>query len=232
VNWAQAFQRGATLFTIDGACTPRYASPERLQGRVSAASDQYSLAITICELVAGRHPFEGPGEEQLADRLAGRMNLNFLPDPLRPAICRALDPNPAKRHRSCPDLIAALAKALMLSADAGSMKTLMGINWDSHDPLKAGPPIEVILWPEEESPAAPLPIDPEPPRRRMSVPMRAWAEVRFALDWVGGRVGSQFAEARPWHVGVAFTAMVVVMSMIPGTIFASLANQLLAARPR
>ncbi len=44
--------------------TPRYLSPEQAEsGRVDARSDQYSLAVIVFEMIAGRPPFLGPGPQ-------------------------------------------------------------------------------------------------------------------------------------------------------------------------
>src|SRR5262249_4335193 len=40
--------------------TPEYASPEVYHGRLSRASDQYSLAVTYCEVRGGRLPMARP----------------------------------------------------------------------------------------------------------------------------------------------------------------------------
>lgn len=52
--------------------TVRYASPEQLRGgRVSTASDIYSLGVILYELLAGVHPFAGPaGSSSLTAALA------------------------------------------------------------------------------------------------------------------------------------------------------------------
>src|SRR5207302_2430558 len=42
-----------------GGVTPLYASPETFQGKISARSDQYSLAIVYAELLTGQRPFNG-----------------------------------------------------------------------------------------------------------------------------------------------------------------------------
>src|SRR5262249_33220393 len=49
-----------------GAITPLYASPESFRGQPTIFSDQYSLAVTYCELVSGNLPFQGKNFRQLA----------------------------------------------------------------------------------------------------------------------------------------------------------------------
>jgi serine/threonine protein kinase len=112
VPWGQAVQKGATLFTAEGAFSPYYAPPEAFFGMVSRSFDQYSLALTFCELVSGVVPFRGCAEAQVSERLDGRVELGFLPEPLRAPISKALSPQPEQRFSSCSALIRALHEAL------------------------------------------------------------------------------------------------------------------------
>jgi serine/threonine-protein kinase len=71
-NWAYVCDFGVaktqdTKLTQTGGTigTPAYMSPEQLYGRtLDGRSDQYSLAVVLFELLAGRHPFPG---ESVAD---------------------------------------------------------------------------------------------------------------------------------------------------------------------
>ena len=93
--------------------TPGYFSPEHLRGDVpTTASDAFTAAIILCELLAGRHPFAsglGDGAEPGDYRervLAGRHDFGFeaprfLPDVVAPGLgrllLRALSPDSAGR---------------------------------------------------------------------------------------------------------------------------------------
>jgi len=112
VPWGQALSQGATLFTREGAFTPKYAPPEAFQGKFSRSSDQYSLALTFCELVAGTIPFTGTGDVQVKERLNGRMEMGFLPEALRPVIGKALSPQAQDRFPSCMEFIISMRDAL------------------------------------------------------------------------------------------------------------------------
>ena len=85
--------------------TPRYASPELLQGKISRTSDQYSLAVVYQELLTGELPFEGNG---LLKRLLIAPDLAALPEADQPLIARALSADPEKRFPSCLEFINAL----------------------------------------------------------------------------------------------------------------------------
>lgn len=91
--------------------TPAYAAPEFLNQRVTRWSDQYSLAITYCQLRANRLPFEGPKLAVLAGHLTRPPNLEMLPETERPPVARALAKEPSQRWPSCRDFVEALAQA-------------------------------------------------------------------------------------------------------------------------
>jgi eukaryotic-like serine/threonine-protein kinase len=97
--------------------TPAYMSPEQAagSGEVDGRSDQYSLACTVYELLAGEPPFTGPSAQGLM-----RRHLHEAPRPvtaLRPglpaavrdALARALAKEPAERYASSMAFAAALA---------------------------------------------------------------------------------------------------------------------------
>jgi serine/threonine protein kinase len=115
VPWGEALHRDATLFTRFGAFTPYFAPPEAFSGMISRTFDEYSLALTFCELISGRIPFTGDGERQVEQRARGEFDLSFLPPQLRLLVARALSPTPAERFPSCRALINTLERALDLS---------------------------------------------------------------------------------------------------------------------
>ncbi len=92
--------------------TPAYLAPERAQGRsdqAEPASDQYSLGVTLYELLSGHVPFAGPLDVAIFH------TLNSPPPPLRgfhlevppelEAICfKALAKKPEERYPSCQEL--------------------------------------------------------------------------------------------------------------------------------
>ena len=107
--------------------TPGYFSPEHLRGEVpTTASDAFTAAIIIWQLLAGRHPFasaldDGAEPGDYRERvLAGRSDFGSsapkfvggvaAPDSLRRLLMAALSPDPAKRP-TATDLHAALLEA-------------------------------------------------------------------------------------------------------------------------
>ena len=112
--------------------TPGYFSPEHLRGDVpTAASDAFTAAIILWQLLAGRHPFLsalGDDAEPGAYRervLAGRTDFGDGPPPfldnirapeLAHLMAQALSPDPAARP-TVPELHAAVVAARRSSAE-------------------------------------------------------------------------------------------------------------------
>ena len=98
--------------SVVGGLTPIYAAPEVFDGRPSANSDQYSLAIMYQELLTGVRPFAGRTIAQLATQhVHSSPNLDPLPPMDRPVVARALEKNPERRFASCMEFVEALREA-------------------------------------------------------------------------------------------------------------------------
>ena len=92
-----------------GAITPLYAAPESFQGRVSLFSDQYSLAVTYCELLTGKLPFDGKNFRQLMlQHTQSEPILDGLPEGDRPVVARALAKDPRTRFPSSLEFVRCL----------------------------------------------------------------------------------------------------------------------------
>jgi serine/threonine protein kinase len=93
--------------------TPAYAAPEQLAGEsVSAATDQYALALVCAELISGR-PWRDPNAtplELLRCSLRGALEVRELNtrEPVRAALERALAADPAARFASVSAFLGAL----------------------------------------------------------------------------------------------------------------------------
>ena len=94
-----------------GSLTPSFAAPELFRGEVSSRSDQYSLAVTYCQLRAGVLPFTGGPAAVTAGHLYRAPDLDALPRAERPVVARALAKRPEHRWPDCGAFVEALARA-------------------------------------------------------------------------------------------------------------------------
>ncbi len=123
----------ATLASAGTAVgTKAYMAPERcaIGGRFDGRSDQYSLAVTAYELLAGRKPFLGTTAPILKEHthapvpplIAMRPE---LPASLCDAVARGLSKRPADRFPTCADFArAALQEVPALDGDPGYVRFL------------------------------------------------------------------------------------------------------------
>jgi serine/threonine-protein kinase len=89
------------------AGTAPYAAPEVFQGQLSRWTDQFSLAVTYCELRGGRRPYTN------VPRLGTEFvhpppDLTMLPTDERPVVARALATSPSTRWKTCGEFMAQL----------------------------------------------------------------------------------------------------------------------------
>jgi serine/threonine protein kinase len=91
--------------------TPPYAAPELLHGRASPTTDQYSLAVTYCDLVAGERILGAPvfGDESAISRI----DLTKVRRRERPVLERALAADPSRRWPSCEAFVEALRDVVL-----------------------------------------------------------------------------------------------------------------------
>jgi tetratricopeptide (TPR) repeat protein len=113
----------AGVVTADGAAktstllspiagTPRYMSPEQLNGLpADARSDQFAFCVALYEALFGAHPFAAADDTALADRRAKVLQppvaaqKSRLAARLAPAILRGLAADPARRWGSMGELL-------------------------------------------------------------------------------------------------------------------------------
>src|SRR5207247_2372063 len=89
-----------------------YAAPEFLSGHTSHQSDQYSLAVTYCQLRGGRLPFAGNAAQVMAGHLMNAPDLSMLPPEEQPAVGRAMSKEPSARWPSCLAFVEALRHSM------------------------------------------------------------------------------------------------------------------------
>jgi serine/threonine protein kinase len=133
---ARLLERQTTSHT--GAMTPAYAAPEFFKGQTTSQSDQYSLAVTYCQLRGGRLPFAGTPEQMMMGHSQEPPDLGMLPEAERPAVARALSKNPEERWPNCRAFVQGLAAAAQVSVLPGGDTT--------QAPVPPGPTIPPARW--------------------------------------------------------------------------------------
>ncbi|MGB7347003.1 MAG: protein kinase [Pirellulaceae bacterium] len=94
------------------AGTPAYMAPEAIAGKPSNTSDQYSLAITYCELRTGTMPVEGSSVWEVIDKhREGRLNFATVPEAEREVLRKATHLDWQSRYESCSEMVDALRDA-------------------------------------------------------------------------------------------------------------------------
>jgi serine/threonine protein kinase len=88
-----------------------YAAPELYEGHATRGTDQYALAVTICDLVMGKRPFF-PGDPAQRDPKTCPIDLTKLRQHEFPIISRALHPQPSLRWPTCRAFIEAMRRAM------------------------------------------------------------------------------------------------------------------------
>ena len=107
--------------------TPSYMSPEQLAGKkIEGASDLFSLAVSLYQLLCGKLPFEGESMAQLMFKIANEPPADILavnprvPPGLVAFLGRALAKNPEERFRDGVEFAAALRAAASAGAGAAA----------------------------------------------------------------------------------------------------------------
>lgn len=96
--------------------TLNYTAPEIFQGLLSDRTDQFSLAVTYCQLRGGRLPFpELTAKMEKKELARPAPDLSMLAPPERPVIARALENVPQYRWKSCTEMIERLSHCLEMA---------------------------------------------------------------------------------------------------------------------
>jgi serine/threonine protein kinase len=98
--------------------SPHYMSPEQIEGRtVTGRSDQWALAVTAYELLAGRKPFDSDSIAALFQQILATQPRDpseidpRIPSAARLVFQRALSKRPEERYDTCGAFVEALASA-------------------------------------------------------------------------------------------------------------------------
>ena len=99
--------------TSAAAGTIAYAAPECFRdGKPSASTDQYSLAVTYYELAAGVLPYDDDSLARVSQAvLSGQLNFLRVSLPEQDVLRRATSPDPGKRFATATEMVQALAQA-------------------------------------------------------------------------------------------------------------------------
>jgi eukaryotic-like serine/threonine-protein kinase len=98
-------QSAHSMSKMDVAGTVTYMAPEQLQGKPTAASDQYALAVVIYEWLSGDYPFHGLAIETAIQHMLIRPiplheKIPNVPSAVEQVVLRALEKEPYKRFES------------------------------------------------------------------------------------------------------------------------------------
>lgn len=104
---------GSVRMTTAMAATIAYAAPECLQtGKPSAASDQYSLAMTYHELRTGQLPYQDTTYGGVMSAvMQGQLDLSAVPQAEQAVLRRATSLDPASRFPSASEMVRCLRAA-------------------------------------------------------------------------------------------------------------------------
>jgi len=200
--------------------TPMYMSPEQITGRdVSGASDQFSLAAMLYEVMTGEPPFQGDNPTTIMYQVVHNQpepphNLNKnLPEAVDKAILRGMAKKIEDRYPSCADL----AKAISIAFEGGDPLE------EESDRQPVRPEMETVALRADEvllenRPAPTRSIEEEiekgKPWLGIAAAVVAVAVAGFgALTWFGG--DSETAEEGAAAAGL-MTASFEVISNPPG----------------
>jgi serine/threonine protein kinase len=151
------------------AGTPPYMAPEAFIGRLTAATDVYSLAATLFHLVTGHRPFPGPDTVDYPDQIGRGLPVpdsrcRALPDSLEQIIRDGLAADPG-RQPGLKGFVATLRGALnQLIADTLTMVPALAAPLPTAGSMLASP----LSSPPADSEAGP-PAQPAPVELRVTV---------------------------------------------------------------
>ncbi len=183
--------------------TPHYLAPEQILSRpVSPQSDQYALALVIAEMAAGRAVRAGKSFSEICATEASRpLSDDWAPErlppgPLRDALRRGTDPDPARRYPDISSFIAALGVAV--SAGSSSKLASAAHSSSAIPTIALTPPSAPRRSPSPRpSSATPnrsdMPTTPVPPSAAPVAPKRRFGGRH--LVWAGGALAVILAVA-------------------------------------
>jgi serine/threonine-protein kinase len=131
---AKSFAEGAIGMTQTGAFlgTPRYMSPEQVEGKpTDGRSDLYAFGLILYEMVTGDVPFTGESTlgvmyQRIKENPKSPKTVNpSLPNWLVKIIMRCLERDPAARYQSAHEILADLEAGQLAGGASGSFSRRM-----------------------------------------------------------------------------------------------------------
>jgi eukaryotic-like serine/threonine-protein kinase len=120
-------QPGMILGTI------AYMSPEQAAGKpADARSDIFSFGVVLYEALSGRHPFAGPTDLEVLQRVqhhTAKPLSGEMPPALRMVVEKALEKDPAERYQSMRDMVVDLRRLSRQTAETGAPVATRSRRW-------------------------------------------------------------------------------------------------------
>jgi serine/threonine protein kinase len=99
----------------------RYSSPEQIQGgRISAASEVFSLAVVCYELLTGRSPFDGETAEAVSEAILTYHPQPISNHPLGAVLQRAMAKQPGERPGTVSEFVSQLQQSIQGNSGGGA----------------------------------------------------------------------------------------------------------------
>jgi serine/threonine-protein kinase len=109
-DFSLSVQTTSTMWYHRRIGTLNYTAPEIFGGCLSDRTDQYSLAVTYCQLRGGQLPFDDTPEDFQGHYLRPAPNLTMVSPAERPILARALATVPQDRWPSCTEMMRKLSE--------------------------------------------------------------------------------------------------------------------------
>jgi formylglycine-generating enzyme required for sulfatase activity/serine/threonine protein kinase len=180
-----------SMTAASGGLTPAYAAPEFFNNKATRWSDQYSLAVSYCQLRGGRLPFQGAPMQVMAGHLGRKPDLAMLPEAERSVVARALSKKAKERWPSCREFVLALQAAVSDPVAKGPGRSTVPLPASAAASILGAPTVLPGRRPppgQQKTVKVPPPLPPRQPEPSRSWnPLLLWLPLALlAVTAVGG----------------------------------------------